>query len=193
MKKFLFLIAVFCFVFSNIAAADVLCIKNAAKPNKKGKVILKKVLKTETSTCPKGYTQVLDTSVFTGPQGAKGDKGDTGATGATGAQGPAGADGKVDLSTCVTETILFGTCNAGNACDLQLACGDANTSNGSEVGDYMIQWGWNSNTNSAYMTRSELLIAAGGLYPTGASITTTSEDGFVSHSPALSIICCLPN
>ena len=64
-----FLLAIGLFSVS-VAKADVLCVKNAVKANKKGKVNLKTAIKSfEGSTCPGGHSLITDTTVFQGPRG----------------------------------------------------------------------------------------------------------------------------
>lgn len=89
------------------AVADKLCLQTTV--NKKTfKVTNKRVL---AATCPKGYTELADTSSF---QGAAGATGAQGAAGATGAEGPAGS---INLANCrkvensCTHT-AFGLCSA---------------------------------------------------------------------------------
>lgn len=72
------------------AFADKLCIKKK-QAVKNEKVTLKKVLRTGTS-CPSGYFEVLDTSIFQGPAGANGQNGSNGANGQNGTDGQDGMD-----------------------------------------------------------------------------------------------------
>ncbi len=72
------------------AFADKLCIKKK-QAVKNEKVALKKILRTG-STCPSGYIEVLDTSIFQGPSGADGQDGTNGADGAAGSDGQDGMD-----------------------------------------------------------------------------------------------------
>ncbi len=67
------LIVAFSFVCLSIAEADVLCVRNSVKANKKGVVKLKNAITAhQGSTCPRGHSPIVDTSVFTGPQGPRG-------------------------------------------------------------------------------------------------------------------------
>ena len=87
------------------ARADVLCMKSSLKAGKSS--ISTKGLLVAGSTCPKGTTQVLNTTVFTGPAGAAGSQGAQGPAGATGPQGPAGANGA--RGTGAYDTLPSGT------------------------------------------------------------------------------------
>jgi len=97
MKKSLVLLSFsICLMFTLSAYADVLCVKNS-QTAKKNKVNFSGAFKVVSgSTCDKGYTALLDTSVF---------KGDTGNTGATGATGATGEKGNSALSDCVVREL----------------------------------------------------------------------------------------
>jgi hypothetical protein len=75
------------FLSVSICSADKLCLKSTLN-NKTLKIKNTKVI---ASTCPRGYTELVDTSIFkgdigdTGPKGAKGDAGVQGAKGDNGA------------------------------------------------------------------------------------------------------------
>lgn len=81
-------------LFCNFAhAQSLLCVAKSTRV-KNNKVANSKLLKVvTTAACPRGYTQILNTSSFAGAQGATGPAGPTGATGATGASGENGANG----------------------------------------------------------------------------------------------------
>jgi len=204
-RSFVFVLAVLIFsAYAVPAYPDVLCVQKNVKPSKKtGALNLSNAIRKSAATCPKGFTTLLDTAVFQGPQGATGPMGPTGATGpagatgATGAQGPAGM---VNLDSCVRETAIHADCAEGDVCLTILSCGGAGTSNGSAANDYMIAWDWTNDYAAdftgalgAYLTESGFLYATNKSYPTGAWIQTTSEDGHGLHRPELGIICCLPN
>lgn len=97
------------------AAADKLCLQSTV--NKKTfKVTNKRVI---AATCPKGFTELADTSSFRGPAGA------------TGAQGPSGM---LNLGAC---RIQSGTCNHSsgvNSCTV-------NCNNG----EFALQYGHSAN------------------------------------------------
>lgn len=75
MNKILSLFVFILFLFSYVSA-EKLCIKKTQKLNN-NKVRLSKILKTQ-SLCPRGYIEVLDTSIFRGPAGVDGQNGEDG-------------------------------------------------------------------------------------------------------------------
>ena len=79
----------------SISVGDVLCVSKSVKVPKNGQLPLGAQI-VVAKACNKNQTQVLDTSSFVGPAGAKGEtgaRGEKGETGAAGPQGPAGAAG----------------------------------------------------------------------------------------------------
>ena len=173
---------------STVAQADILCVRNKTKANKKsGAVALAKSFKTVAtgSSCPKGFVALVDTQLF------KGEKGDTGATGA---QGIPGTNGKVDLGSCRSEVATFSSCPEGSVCSNTFQCGDANTSF-SEAGDYVISYSWELDNGAAYIVGKDTILVGAGpaRYPTGVTISSTSEQGFGPHTPSIGMVCCLPN
>ena len=95
------LLAFLVIVADSSARADVLCAKKSQKVSK-NTVAISSALLASSTTCPSGYSEVVNTASFKGGDGdagATGAKGDTGAegiqglTGATGAQGIQGATG----------------------------------------------------------------------------------------------------
>lgn len=95
------LLAFLVIVADSSARADVLCAKKSQKVSKNA-VAISSALLASSTTCPSGYSEVVNTASFKGGDGdagATGAKGDTGAegiqglTGATGAQGIQGATG----------------------------------------------------------------------------------------------------
>lgn len=88
-------VAIFAAVFSGAtqAFADKVCLK--ATTTKKGTSLARTAVPSS-SSCPKGYVEVVDSATLTGPTGAQGPTGPTGPAGAqgpTGPQGPAGSQG----------------------------------------------------------------------------------------------------
>lgn len=82
MSKVVYLLLSLLVTFS--VSADILCAKNSSKLAKNGSYTVAKNLKLASGSCPKGYTQVLDTDNYissqsvAGPQGPQGLKGDAG-------------------------------------------------------------------------------------------------------------------
>ncbi len=87
--------------------ADKICLRTTIKNNK---VVTSKKTVSSSQKCPKNFTELLDSALLTGPQGAtgpqgvagpqgiagpQGAKGDTGSQGADGPQGAVGADGQL--------------------------------------------------------------------------------------------------
>lgn len=127
------------FIFtSQISAQSVLCVANSIRV-KDQKVATKKGLKVVNGTsCPRGFSQVLTTSSFSGAQGATGATGPAGATGLTGATGPAGADGQLRIygngsagalnvtdafANLDTSNLQFTDCNIANGASLAVPSG----------------------------------------------------------------------
>jgi|GEM_PF-1442392 len=75
---------------SGAAYADKICLKLTVAGNK---VKQSRLLTPSSSPCPKGYSEVIDTAQFTGPQGVAGLQGPQGLPGAQGPAGPQGATG----------------------------------------------------------------------------------------------------
>jgi hypothetical protein len=93
-RKVLSLLSITCLFFiSSEAYADKVCSRITLRRNRAVQAI-----KTVASSvkCPRGYTQVVDTALLTGPAGTTGAQGTTGAaglSGSTGGTGPTGATG----------------------------------------------------------------------------------------------------
>lgn len=80
-------------LFSEGAAAEVLCIKKSQRVSKKGVVSFSGVLRSFTAPCPIGYINTnIDLSALSG-EGPQGEKGDPGPQGLKGDPGPQGAKG----------------------------------------------------------------------------------------------------
>jgi hypothetical protein len=98
MKK-IFFVLLLIFTSYSLAQADILCLKNQIKANKKNIVRSRNLITVNTESCPRGYRQLLTTAEFkgdTGPQGlqgAQGLQGELGLPGATGPQGEVGPQG----------------------------------------------------------------------------------------------------
>ncbi len=69
-----------CLFFSASANADIICVKN--KVAAQGSVVLNgKINVVKKDSCPKGFSKLLSTDEFKGPQGEKGEKGERGEDG----------------------------------------------------------------------------------------------------------------
>lgn len=80
LKKLFMLLVSTAFICSNVNA-DTICVKK--KITAKGKVSLARNIKViKGDTCPNGFTALVNTDTFVGPQGEKGEKGDDGLDGA---------------------------------------------------------------------------------------------------------------
>jgi len=77
------------------ANADKLCIK--LNFNKKTSKV--SAAKAVAAVCPKGFTELVDTSTFVGPQGPAGASGSNGAVGPQGPAGTNGANGNINLAS----------------------------------------------------------------------------------------------
>lgn len=147
--------------------ADKLCLQT--KVNKKTfKVTNKRVI---APACPKGYTELADTSSFQGPAGA------TGATGATGARGAAGL---LNLGACRLQS---GTCyhsSGVNSCTVN--CND---------GEFALQYthtsvGNGCTVNPRSNTASYSLVYSNGL---GAGIILFSS-AICNYDVNINVLCC---
>lgn len=180
MKKLvIFFLTLFFFTsISEKAFAEKVCLRVAFN-KKKGTISTTKAI---APTCPKGFTELIDTATLVGPQGPAGKDGIN------------GSNGKIDLSSCRYEGATFAACPEGSMCTNTLQCGGAGTTQGSAVNDYMIHYDWALSNNAAYVTESNPLLTQGaGRYPTGIMISSASETGFGSHTPSIGIVCCLAN
>lgn len=202
MKKLLLLPAFIlaCSLCVSTVSAELLCVKKKAKVKRGSVALSKSVQVVNLSSCPRGFDLLLDTALF---KGDKGDPGTPGVPGTPGAKGDPGqngddgingADGQINLESCRSEFVSFSPCPDGSVCTNTLSCGDANTSNGSEIFDYMIHYNWDLDNDSAYVTEVNpvLTVIGSASYPTGLSLSTTSEETFGTHIPSIGIICCLP-
>ena len=97
MNKSFFKLIILIFISLVNLNAEVICVKNKAKTNRSGKILLAKSIKTFESECPESYTELADTKNFTGEQGIQGK------TGEQGLQGEQGFKGEQGLSAVSTE------------------------------------------------------------------------------------------
>ena len=98
MKKFaLSLLLLSSYLISIAANADVLCVRKREKTKANGSGFPKNFQVLAGSTCPRGFTPLVDTSVFQGPAGATGATGDT-----TGLDYYQGGTGPTNLPTLFT-------------------------------------------------------------------------------------------
>lgn len=148
------------------AAADKLCLQSTV--NKKTlKVTNKSIV---AATCPKGYTQLADTSSFQGPAGSQGPQG------STGARGPAGF---VNLGAC---RVVSNLCNLNTAGNCDVFCADQ---------EFVLQYTSN-NSGSCIVTN---LATNYFTYTNGVGYgvrqgTATITNGSCSYSNLLNAICC---
>jgi hypothetical protein len=201
MKKYKILIILCCLLFSITESyADNLCVKKNIKANpQNGRVSLARAFKTvgDNEECPRGFTEIVNTSLLKGEKGDKGDKGDIGTTGATGAKGDKGDAGKSGgfyLNTCVTETKTSGVCANGFSCNTQLKCGEG--TGGSEQFDYMAHYAWKSDNNATKISNisTAYTVYNNGEYQYPTGVTLSSQTGGAgSHTLTVEIVCCLPN
>ena len=197
--------------------ADVICVRNKLKTRIKGKIgsssMKKAFLATAGSICPRGYTKMVDTNEFSGPQGIPGPQGTQGIPGPQGPQGNQGIPGPqgpkgdigpqgekgntqiVDLFSCIREVYISTSCPTDDLiCESEFWCGDG--SNGSREGDLMISYSYDFGNDAAYVTRIKQLrwgrksLPEYTGYPSGIAIASSSENGFGAHGKTIEIICC---
>jgi len=73
MRTWVFALVCSAIFFLNTSGAEVLCAKTSAKANKRtGAVAFANNLKVADGSCPRGYKEILNTTVFAGPQGVPG-------------------------------------------------------------------------------------------------------------------------
>ncbi len=135
-------------LISSSASAEKLCLKVVVN-KKNGKVTTSRTI---AASCPRGFTELVDTSAFVGPQGPAGLRGPTGPAGANGINGTDGTNGTnggFDLTSCRSERVTFPPCEEGNACGYDVACGDDGLTGGSRDKDLMINWSWDATENGA--------------------------------------------
>ncbi len=102
-----------CFLaFTHSAQAEILCVRNKTKATRAIKLSSSFRTVGSGESCPKGFSQLIDTSVF---KGEKGDKGDTGAAGSNGANGANGQSAFDTLSSGTTIKGVLTTSSGQNA------------------------------------------------------------------------------
>ena len=193
MFKYRFILLFAGLLISSSASAATLCVKTKIPVWSDGTVSMANRFKyVSGSSCPSGYSRVVDSTKFKGDKGDKGDKGATGAQGAVGPQGVKGDRGPgINVAQCKTEYKTFASCPEGAVCSNQIACGMEGLTGGSSVGDVMMQWGYSLEDNgAAYLISSLKMLYGSNKYPAGVAVDSTSETGYGAHTPSLQITCC---
>lgn len=165
------------------AEAAKLCLQVSFN-KKTGKTTTKRTI---AASCPKGYTELVDTATFVGPQGPAGKNGANGANGSNGTNGTNGTNGFVPLDSCMYGSTLNSSCAEGAVCRTTLSCGEVA---GASADDLMLSWVFDVSNKSGYVASTTQLVRPGKNYPSGIEIATTSETGWGSHTPSLAIVCC---
>jgi hypothetical protein len=159
------------------AEAAKLCLQVSFN-KKTGKTTTKRTI---AESCPKGYTELIDTTTFVGPQGPAGSNGTNGANGIN------GTNGFVPLDSCKYGSVTGSTCAADTVCQTSLSCAEVS---GASADYLMLSWVSDVQPKAAYIVSSTLLVQPNKVYPSGIEISTTSEDSYGAHVPSLGIVCC---
>ena len=167
--KLILLVGLMIVSVASSAVADKLCLQTTV--NKKTfKATNKSVV---AATCPKGYTELADTSSFQGAAGA------TGATGATGAQGAQGSAGFVNLGAC---RVVSNLCNLNTAGSCDVICADQ---------EFVLQHSSN-NSGSCLVTNMSInyFTYTNGVGYGVRQATATITNGSCSYSNLVIATCC---
>jgi hypothetical protein len=102
--RFLIFAALMGLLLPTSATAEVLCARNAVKPNKKGSIPLRRSFRSiETGQkCPRGHAELIKLETSTGPKGEPGEKGERGVKGDSGEKGEPGASAFDTMPTGAT-------------------------------------------------------------------------------------------
>ena len=160
-----FLMVMCAVTLSHTASADILCVQQSAKADKKSLAVSlsKAIIEVKSDkNCPKGFVPLIGTTEFW------------------------------RNDACKTETVTANTpCAEGTACEIHVYCGESGrNAGGSRLGDQLQTWSFDSGTG-----KNGLLVSADFYthqfgYATGVSITTRSIPGTGSHTASLRVICC---